>query len=57
MNIKVALLTSMMAMTIVSSAYAMKPGDGSCGGQPPGTPSVAHLQEILELSDEQAESL
>jgi len=56
MNIKATLLTSILAITVASSAYAMRPGDGPLG-ELPRPPSVDYLQERLELSDEQAESL
>lgn len=57
MNIKATLLTSLLAITVASSAYAMRSGDGPRGEPPPRPPSVAHLQERLDLSDEQAESI
>lgn len=61
MNIKHKLIVSIAALTIASSAYAMRPGGGPCGGPPPGPPQVQpkieHLQEVLDLTDDQANSM
>lgn len=60
MNIKKTILISVAALTIASSAYAMRPGPGGggpCGETPPGPPNIEHLQEVLDLNDEQVVSL
>jgi len=57
MNIKAALLTSAMALTVATSAYADRSNDYSKDKMQPRGPSIAHLQEKLDLSDKQADSL
>lgn len=57
MNIKAALLTSAIALTVATSAYADRPNDCSKGKMQKRGPSIAHLQEELDLTDKQADSL
>lgn len=57
MNIKAALLTSAIALTVATSAYAERSNECSKGKMQKRGPSIAHLQEKLELTDKQADSL
>ncbi|SHJ48079.1 Spy/CpxP family protein refolding chaperone [Cycloclasticus pugetii] len=57
MNIKAALLTSAIALTVATSAYADRPNDCSKSKMQKRGPSIAHLQEELDLTDKQADSL
>jgi len=57
MNIKAALLTSAIALTVATTTYADRPNDCSKGKMQKRGPAIAHLQEKLDLSDKQADSL
>ena len=57
MNIKAALLTSAIALTVATSAYAERSNDCSKGKMQKRGPSIANFQEELDLSDKQADSL
>lgn len=55
MNSKKTITLSIAALLVAGSAYAMGP-KGGCGFPPP-PPAIDHLQEQLDLSDTQVESL
>ena len=58
MNIKKTILTSVLALVISGSAYAMKPAPhGPCGKPAKRAPNVERLQKELDLSDSQVVSL
>ena len=57
MNIKAALLTSAIALTVATSAYAERSDDCSKGKMQKRGPSIAHLHEKISniLTKEQLE--
>jgi Spy/CpxP family protein refolding chaperone len=56
MKIKNTVLFAVTALVISASASAIGPR-GGCGGSPAGPPDVEQLQQRLELSDSQSDSL
>jgi len=57
MNIKAALLTSAITLTVATTAYADRSNDCSKGKMQQRGPAIAHFQEKLDLTDKQADSL